>query len=54
VGWQVTFCWLFDGCVAVMIEFVGSEQIGLPEQIAELLKLLVDPGALAVGFLLTV
>jgi hypothetical protein len=30
-------------------EFVGSEQSGLPEQIAELLKLLVDPGGLAVG-----
>jgi hypothetical protein len=32
-------------------EFVGSEQSGLPEQIAELLKLLVDPGGLAAGFI---
>jgi hypothetical protein len=30
-------------------EFVGSEQSGLLEQIAELLKQLVDPGALAAG-----
>jgi hypothetical protein len=30
---------------------VGSEQSGLPEQIAELLKLLVDPGGFAAGFI---
>lgn len=30
-------------------EFVGSEQSGLPEQIAELLKLLVDPGGFQVS-----
>jgi hypothetical protein len=45
---------VFDECVACMVKFVGSEQSGLQEQIAELLKLLVDPGALAVGFLLLV
>jgi hypothetical protein len=28
----------------LVVEFVSSDESGLPEQIAELLKLLVDPG----------
>lgn len=30
---------------SLVVEFVSSDESGLPEQIAELLKLLVDPGA---------
>lgn len=29
---------------SLVVEFVSSDESGLPEQIAELLKLLVDPG----------
>lgn len=35
---------LLDSLVS---EFISSEESGLPEQIAELLKLLVDPGVLS-------
>jgi len=34
----------------LVTEFISSEQSGLPEQIAELLKLLVDPGGRGDGF----
>lgn len=31
---------------SLVVEFISSDESGLPEQIAELLKLLVDPGQL--------
>lgn len=34
---------------SLVVEFVSSDESGLPEQIAELLKMLVDPGGLGGG-----
>lgn len=34
---------------SLVVEFVSSDESGLPEQIAELLKMLVDPGGLVGG-----